>query len=67
MIAHIICCNDALEYVVIDDLEAAEEKLDKLAKEYWEINKLNIIDSFLKDYKDFRKRYYWHIHTVEAQ
>ena len=62
MTAYVICCNDAVEFVVLDDKDKAKKTLEALAKDEFDNNRYGVI---CKDYKDYRSQYYWHIHTVE--
>ena len=48
MKAHVICCNDSVEHVVIGDESFANELMDQLK---------------LASYNSDRYKY-WHIHTV---
>lgn len=65
MKAYIICANDGIESVVFGNEELAEQVKEKLAHEYYEKNKGQIINSVTKDEKDYRKICYWHLHCVD--
>ncbi len=59
MIAYIICMNDGMEAVVMDNKKYARELMEQKAKDYYENNKWNFssVDSY-------RSRCYWHIHDI---
>lgn len=65
---HVVCCNDSVEHVFVGDIEDAEKKCDELARENFERNKLHWETEFRAKgedaYKAFRKRLYWHVHSV---
>ena len=61
MEAHVICCNDSVEYVVIDNEQKAIWKMAELKADYFERNKWTF-----KTEKEYGQRCYWHIHTVDA-
>lgn len=67
MKAFVICLNDSVEFVVLHFEKKAKIKMEELAEKYWDRNKGNIVDQFVEDYIDYRNRYYWHIHEVEAE
>jgi hypothetical protein len=59
--AYVICCNDSVEFVVIDDEKAANEKLKELKIKSYETTKLEVhIDSF----EDYERAQFWNIHEV---
>lgn len=60
MKAHVICCNDSIEYVVLDDEPLAIGKMLELKNAYFERNKW----AFNGDQEAYNRRCYWHIHTV---
>jgi hypothetical protein len=62
MKVHVICCNDSVEFAVIDDEEKAKEKMKELKAAYFERVKWHF-----RNEKDYAARTYWHIHTVEGQ
>jgi hypothetical protein len=73
--AHVICCNDSVEHVVIGTEEQAQAKLEELAKEHFDRfggNTGEYDDHSLyrhlgeTPYERYRQRLYWHIHTVAA-
>ncbi len=77
---YIIFMNDDPRFVWIGDILDAKEKMEELAKEYWEMNKGTIKDNMcyaltgiITDpsneaalYKNYLERYYWHIHDVNS-
>lgn len=69
MIAHVICCNDAIEAVVLDDEDRAKQVLATLKEAYWERHKESFQESW--GHKDPRRNYearcYWHIHSVDVK
>lgn len=62
MKAYVICINDSIEYVIIDDEEKANSKMKELSMKYYLKNQY--VFSSLADYKN---RCYWHIHSVDAE
>lgn len=60
---HVICCNDSIEYAVIESKEFAEKKLHELSDAFYEASK----DHFGRDRLKYLNTYYWHIHTVEGE
>lgn len=68
--AHVICCNDSVEHVFLGTEEKAKEKLEELAKAHF----AKWHDPYAgcglyslpggDPYEAYRKRLYWHIHTV---
>ena len=59
--AHVICCNDSIEYVVLDNEEQALIKLEEIARGKYE----KFYKWEFEDYEEYRKRLYWHLHTVK--
>ena len=57
--AHVICCNDSVEFVVVGSEHEAE--LEKLALRDNHFRRYDI-----KNRTDYDNRYYWHIHTVDS-
>jgi len=75
--AHVICCNDATEFVIIGTKECAEEKMEELARKYfdqnggaanWRGGLYRTYDSTSDDEVVYREHYRsqcrWHIRTV---
>lgn len=75
--AHVICCNDMVEFVFVGPIEKAREKLEERAKQYYEQTgggprwkSERLTPGKLSDdevYKWYRHRCYWHIHTVKGE
>ena len=61
MKVHVICCNDSVEFAVIDDEEKAKEKMRELSNSYFERNKWSF-----KDEAEYKIRCYWHTHVVDG-
>lgn len=59
---HVICCNDSVEFAVVEDEEQAKAKLEELRATYFERNRWNF-----RDKDDYQRRCYWHIHTVDGE
>lgn len=57
---HVICCNDSVEFAVINDEKEAKRKMDELKKNYYERNK----HSFACNWDRYCNICYWHIHSV---
>ncbi len=58
--AHVICCNDSVEYVVVDDEAAAEIKKDELSKRDYDTR----YKWTYPTYEEYKHTLYWHIHSV---
>ena len=60
--AFVICCNDAIEFVVIGSYDLAENKMKELKQQHYTQN-------FEYDrsisFEQYQKIYYWHIHEVD--
>ncbi len=61
MIAYIICCNDSIKAVVVDDGKRAEIEMEKRKKDMYE-KQYKWTDSF----NEYGSRLYWHIHEQEV-
>ena len=61
MNVHVICCNDSVEFAVIEDEDKAKAKMAELSAAYFERNKWNF-----RDEAEYKIRCYWHIHTVDG-
>lgn len=62
MKAYVICCNDSVEFIVLNSRTAANIKKDELKKEYFKKNShsfSNIID--------YENQCYWHLHAVSYE
>lgn len=61
--AFVICLNDSPQYVHLGTMGKAKEKLEQLAKEYYDRNSLKFS---IKSYDEYRhSMYYWHIRQVD--
>jgi len=60
---HVICCNDSVEYAVIEDLDKANKKLEDLRA----LHEARIIRDLGTYYKNRDYLLYWHIHTVKGE
>lgn len=60
MKAYVICCNDSVEYVVLNDEDAANIKKEELKNEYFEKNKHHLFDG----YESYERICYWHLQDV---
>ena len=61
MKAHVICCNDSVQHVVIGSEEQAEKKRKELKKSYFKRNKHNFNSA-----EEYALQCFWHIHTVHC-
>lgn len=64
--AHIICCNEGMEYIILDNRVKARTTLDELKKQAYITYSEecpNTEDKAL-NLKEYSKQYYWHLHTV---
>lgn len=62
MKAHVVCCNDSIEAVVIDDINKAimhKQALSAKHAKHWN----DCDDDNLTEYYN---KYFWHIHTVDV-
>jgi len=59
MKAYIICCNDSVELVVLNDEGKAEGIKEEMAKADFKRS------TTWKDYEEYRNICYWHLHDVE--
>lgn len=64
MAAHVICCNDSVEYVFNGAEEDAMKKLEELSRLDWERRYRGIAE--YRNFADYRRTLYWHIHTVPS-
>jgi len=60
---HVICCNDAVMFVVIGTEEQALAKLEVEALADWE-HRYKWVYPY---YKKYRNRLYWHLDTVNGE
>lgn len=59
MKAYVICCNDSVEFVVLNSEEKANIKKDALKEEHFERNKHTF-----KNREQYENRCFWHLHDV---
>ncbi len=59
MKAYVICCNDSVEYVVLNDIDAANTKKEELKNECFEKNKW-----LFDDYESYERMCYWNLQDV---
>lgn len=57
--AYVLCCNDSIKAVVIEDEQRAMEELVRLEKQF-----VVTYQYYNKTEEDFRNQYYWHLHSV---
>lgn len=57
--AHVICSNDSVEHVHLGTTAEAHQQMEILAKEDYARGCCQTLN-----FKEYRKRIYWHIHTV---
>lgn len=67
-VAHVICCNDSVQFVVMNDLVLATAKLAELKQAYFEQNKSSfaVIVPGQTSEQIYNQRCYWHIRSVEG-
>lgn len=63
MKVHVICCNDSVEYAVVNDESRAKDKMTEMSDDYWNRNK-GMLNCTREEYE---KRMFWHIHTVSGE
>ena len=62
MLAHVICCNDGVEYVVLDDSNRAYEKMLELKEEFFEHSK-----GMFRNRRDYELLCHWRMCTVKYE
>ncbi len=62
MVAHVICCNDSVEAVVIGNQSDALIKKEEMSKDAFEKVKWQ----YGRDYERYCHTFFWHIHTVSC-
>jgi hypothetical protein len=62
--AYIVCVNDSMQAVILNDQKFAQEQVDVLAKAYFDTRKPTGFDGRSMSYTEFRHQYYWHLHEV---
>lgn len=60
---HVICCNDSLEYAIVEDESKALKKLEELKQDYYERSKW----FWREDYDTYKRVCYWHIRTLQGE
>lgn len=60
--AIIICMNDSIEAVVIDDIEYANKVKEKRATDYFNKNA-----HVYKSIRDYQNQCYWHLHILNIE
>lgn len=67
--AYIICCNDSIEAVILNDgyggKSYMEELADKRFSEYSKNMGISYKDTFQRK-KDYANSHYWHLHIMEV-
>jgi hypothetical protein len=61
MIAYVICANDSIKAVVLDDEEKALKESKKFADEYFKTHSFNF-----RDRAEYDHLVFWHLHEVEV-
>lgn len=61
MKVRVICCNDAIEHVVVGSKKAAERRLKRMMEEHYR----KVHDDYSSAEK-YTSVHYWHVHTVLA-
>ena len=61
MIAYVICANDSIRGVVLDNEERALKESEKLADEYFKTHGFNF-----RDRAEYNRLIFWHLHEVEV-
>jgi hypothetical protein len=60
--AYVICYNDGIDSVVLDNGEKAIEIMEKRQKEYYDKFQWNF-----KSFEEYEKQVYWHLHKVKYE
>lgn len=63
MKAYVICMNEEIRRVVLDDEDKAFEVLYRLKEEYYKDNKKWAFDSI----EDYNIQCFWHTHVVDVE
>ena len=70
MKAFVICCNDSIEAVVLEDEVLAEGKIEELKDSDYDKNKSHWItevrNSKIDPWDNYCRRMYWHLHEVDV-
>jgi hypothetical protein len=64
--AHVICCNDGIKAVILDDDAQSNRtfsisEMNRLSKKDYKENRSNYY--FVKNFTEYKSLVYWHIHT----
>lgn len=59
MDAHVICCNDRIETVVLEDEARAQTILEGLRDRHYEQRRWQH-----PNFEHYRRIFFWHIHSV---
>lgn len=65
MIAYVICMNDKIKYVVVNDEKRAKEKMEELRGKHY-----NSLDAWPRPWdndEEYKCGCFWHIHEVECE
>lgn len=65
-LAHVICCNDDIKAVILDDDAQSNRtfsisEMNRLSKKDYKENRSNYY--FVKNFTEYKSLVYWHIHT----
>lgn len=70
-IAYVICCNDSVEHVVLDNVEIANQELVarqkrgyEQQKAHWQSQYQSLGRHYVNAFDYYKSICYWHIHTV---
>lgn len=58
MIAYVICMNDAIEGVVVNDEKQAKKKMEELCKQYYESMRKSMQGSLWLSYDEYKDQCY---------
>ncbi len=62
--AHVICCNDAVQYVILDDENKAREVLEGLKLAHYQ---KMVQEGFTYSYTEYSNQLFWHTHMVSYE
>lgn len=62
MNVHVVCCNDSVEFAVLNDEKRAQEKLTQMKDAHFNRNRANF-----RDRDEYETKCNWHIHTVSGE
>lgn len=63
--AHVICCNDSVEYVFIGTEQHAQDKCNEMRDETYKTQYVTYSGN--SDYEDYCCNHFWHIHSVDYE